>query len=366
VSAEGGAIAACDDCLRRTDLIGAIAGRLDIEWRRRPGPQRVLALSDEDLVAVGASAEVARRYARFRPDAARRRVSAAGLGAVCRCRKGYPSMLEDLTDPPAVLHLAGHASAVADLDAVAIVGARAATPYGLEVARGLGRALSVAGVAVVSGLALGVDSAAQAGAVEGAAPVVAVLAAGAERPYPATKERLYAAIRADGCVVSELPPGSAIHRWAFVARNRIIAALARVVVVVEATQRSGSLTTADFATDLGRTVAAVPGRVTSRLAVGTNALIKDGAALVRGPLDVLDLLADLTGQTFAVRAEAPPVPVEPRLRGLLSAIERGRGTVAELAVSSDDARAVLAGLGELETLGLVRRGFGGRYERAAS
>ena len=357
-------VGACDECLRRTDLIGAIAGRLDIEWRRTQAPQRVLALKDEELLAVGESAEIERRYAHFDADRARRRIAAVGLSAVCRCEDRYPDPLNELPDPPAVVHVAG-GGAMATGDAVAIVGARAATPYGLEVARGLGRALSVAGVPVVSGLALGVDSAAQAGAMEGGAPVVAVLAAGADRPYPASKRRLYDAIREHGCVVSELPPGTAIHRWAFVARNRIIAALARLLVVVEATERSGSLTTADFAADLGRTVAAVPGRVTTRQAAGTNALIKDGAALVRDAADVLDLLADLTGRTFPPPDGPPPPTVAEHLQGLLAAVERGRGTVAELATTTDEARAVLAGLGELESLGLVRRGFGGRYERAA-
>jgi DNA processing protein len=358
------AVDACDDCLRRTDLIGAIAGRLDIEWRKTDAPQRVLALKDTDLLAVGESAQTERRYATFDAERARARIAACGLTAVCRCSDAYPDGLHDLPDPPAVVHIAGHAATLADEDAVSIVGARAATPYGIEVARELGRALSVAGVTVVSGLALGVDSAAQAGALDGATPVVAVLAAGAERPYPAQKQHLYAAIRDRGCVVSELPPGTSIHRWAFVARNRIIAALARVVVVVEATERSGSLLTADFATDIGRTVAAVPGRVTTRLAAGTNALIKDGAALVRDAADVLDLLADVTGRDFTTPERAAP-PVAEHLQALLAAVERGRGTLAELATTTDEARAVLAGLGQLEALGLVRRGFGGRYERAA-
>ena len=356
-------IDACDDCLRRTDVIGAIAGRLDIEWRRTEAPQRVLALNDEELLAVGASTRIERRFATFHAERARERIEAVGLSAVCRCSAGYPGALHDLSDPPAVLHVAGDAAALADRGAAGIVGARAATPYGLEVARELGRALAVAGATVVSGLALGVDSAAQAGAVEAGAPVVAVLAAGAERPYPAQKQYLHVAIREHGCVVSEMPPGTGIHRWAFVARNRIIAALARVLVVVEATERSGSLTTADFATDLGRTVAAVPGRVTTRLAAGTNALIKDGAHLVRDAADVLDLLADLTGRSFSTAPEPPPAPDHPG--ALLAAVERGRGTVAELATTAGEARAVLAGLGELESLGLVRRGFGGRYERAA-
>ena len=201
-----------------------------------------------------------------------------------------------------MLHVAGDPSYVGVTDAVAVVGARRATPYGLTVARELGSGLSAAGVHVVSGLALGVDSAAHAGALEGTASPVAVLAGGADRPYPASKRQLHAAVRSLGAVVSEMPPGFGIHRWAFVARNRLIAALAQVVVVVEATRRSGSLTTADLGAELGRTVAAVPGRVTCAVATGTNGLIRDGALLVRGVRDVLDALSELTGERYETSA----------------------------------------------------------------
>jgi DNA processing protein len=353
--------AACDDCLRRTDLIAGLAGRLDVEWRKRDATARVLSLPDDELLAVAGTPDAARRYAAFRPAEARAAIAAAGLRAVCRCEDGYPERLRDLGDPPAVLHVAGDPAALAIPDAVAIVGARQATGYGLSVSQLLGRGLSAAGVTVVSGLALGVDARAHEGALETGAPVVAVLAGGADRPYPASKRHLYAAVRNRGCVVSEMPPGFGIWRWAFVARNRLIAALARVVVVVEAAERSGSLTTADLAGEIGRTVAAVPGRITNALTAGTHALIRDGAALVRGPADVLDLLAEETGNRYPARSTAaePPGP----LAALLAAIGDGRGTLAELATGTEDARAVLAGLGELEALGLVRRGFGGRYER---
>jgi DNA processing protein len=147
-----------------------------------------------------------------------------------------------------------------------------------------------------------------------------------------------------------------------VARNRLIAALAQVVVVVEATQRSGSLTTADLGAELGRTVAAVPGRVTCAVATGTNGLIRDGAVLVRDVRDVLDALAELTGERYE-SASAPGPVLEPELQGLLDAIGAGHSTLPMLASHGLDPRAVLAGLGGLEALGLIRRGFGGRYER---
>jgi DNA processing protein len=352
---------ACDDCLRRTDLVAALAGWLDVEWRRRDAPGRVLARADADLLASCDSAAVRRRYDRFDPEAARDAVRDAGLAAICRCQDAYPARVRDLPDPPAVLHVAGDPECLGVADSVAIVGARRATSYGLTVARDLGHGLAAAGVTVVSGLALGVDSSAHAGALEGSAPPVAVLAGGADRPYPASKRSLHAAVCAAGAVVSELPPGFGIHRWAFVARNRLIAALAQVVVVVEATRRSGSLTTADLGAEIGRTVAAVPGRVTCAVASGTNGLIRDGALLVCDVRDVLDALTELTGTEYACAAPGAALPNE--LKQLLDAIGAGHSTLPMLANHGFDPRAVLAGLGELEALGLIRRGFGGRYER---
>jgi DNA processing protein len=359
---HGAVTAACDDCLRRTDLIAALAGWLDIEGRRRDAPARVLSLPDEALLDGAADASVRRRYDAFDPAAARALVAERSLVAICRCEDRYPAGLRELADPPAVLHVAGAPECVGTADAVAVVGARRATEYGLTVAHDIGRGLSAAGVSVVSGLALGVDAAAHGGALEGPAPPVAVLAGGSDRPYPASKRRLYAAVRAAGAVVSEMPPGFGIHRWAFVARNRLIAALARVVVVVEATERSGSLTTADLGAELGRTVAAVPGRVNCALAEGVNGLIRDGAVLVRGVPDVLDALAELTGGHYEIAPRAAP-NLDPGLRRLLREIGAGHSTLPMLAARGIAARDVMAGLGELEVRGLVRRGFGGRYER---
>ena len=365
-AADGGGAgaAACDACLRRTALVAALAGRLDIEWRRRDAAARVLALPDEDLLAVATKA-VRLQYARFDAAVARAVAEDGGVTLVCRCSHAYPPRLRALPDPPAVLHVVGDPAALTMEEGVAIVGARRATGYGLDVSRALGRGLSRAGVPVVSGLAFGIDAAAHAGALDGPARPVAVLAAAPEVPYPQRNRALHAAIAERGAVVSELPPGSTAFRWCFVARNRIVAALAQVVVIVEATQRSGSLTTADFAADLGCTVAAVPGRVTNRTADGTNGLIQSGAALVRDAGDVLDLLAETTGKPRREPARPKPPALAPELLGLLAAVEEGRGSLGELATGPDDARAVLAGLGELEFRGLIRRTFGGRWEPAA-
>jgi len=391
--------AACDHCLRRTALIAALAQWLDVEWRRRSAPAGVLSPPAEALVALDGSGRVARAHASFSSQRARERIAAAGLIALCRCDDGYPERLRELPDPPAVLHVAGRPEALERSDAVAIVGARRGTAYGLEVARSLGRGLAAAGVPVVSGMAMGVDSAAHIGALEhqasgaaapavdaapvaapavvaapvaapavDAAPVaaaapVAVLAGSADVAYPPSRRRLHAQLVARGCVVSELPPGFTAFRWCFVARNRLIAGLAALTVVVEATERSGSLTTADFAEQLGRPVGAVPGPVNSRFSAGTNSLLAAGAGVVRGTRDVLD---QLLGPSDPRAGEPPPpaVPIEPRLRRLLDAIERGHGSLAELTSDPDATRQVLQDLTDLELRGLVRREFGGRYVRA--
>ena len=189
---------------------------------------------------------------------------------------------------------------------------------------------------MVSGLAMGIDSAAHAGALEGPGRTIGVLAASAHIPYPTRGYRLHAAVAARGAVISEMPPGASAHRWCFVARNRIIAALAAATVVVQATERSGSLTTADFANELGRAVGAVPGQVTTRLSGGTHALIQTGAPLIRDAGDALELLAGATGRVFADGGRAASRPaLEEHLETLLAAVEDGRGSLGELAESAE-------------------------------
>jgi DNA processing protein len=359
-------IDACDGCLRRTDLLAAVAGRIDIEWRRRTGRSRVLALPDEALLELDPTRGMRRRYDAFDAGLARRRLTASRLSALCRCGTRYPARLRELDDPPAVIHVAGRVSALYEPDSVGVVGARRATSYGLEVARQLGRSLSAAGVPVVSGLALGVDSAAHAGAVTAAAPPVAVLAGGADLAYPARTRALYGRVVERGCVISELPPGFGAHRWCFVARNRIIAALSAVTVLVEAAERSGSLTTADFAAQMGRTVAAVPGPVTSPLSAGTNALLQSGAVLVHDANDIVEHLARGPVLDRAPSEACAMAALDALQRRVLAGVEAGDDTPARLASPSDEPQAVLAALTALELAGLVRRRFGGRYVRVAS
>jgi DNA processing protein len=250
-------------------------------------------------------------------------------------------------------------AALVAADSVSIVGARRGTVYGLEVARSLGRSLANAGLTVVSGMALGIDSAAHAGALEGQGSTLAVLPAGAERPYPASKRALYRRVIASGAAVSELPPGSESRRWGFPARNRIIAGVSAMTVVVEAGERSGSLITAAVAEDLGRTLGAVPGRVTSSLSVGTNGLLVRGARVIRDAGDVLDALfgaAVRTGSAYGRRQ-----PVRDELRDLLEAIEAGHDTLGALVGCGRPVEPTLTGLAELELVGHIRREAGGRY-----
>lgn len=352
---------ACDGCLARAWLLSRLAGHLE-PVRARLG--ELLGLGDDELIAaVGGQHRdsLRREFGRFDARDARARVVAAGLQAICCCHRRYPDRLYELEGPPAVLHVAGELERFLELvreDPVGIVGARRASGYGTDVARSLGRGLGAAGVTVVSGMALGVDAASHAGALTAGAGTVAVLPAGAERPYPSTKRALHRHIQATGAAISELPPGSGLRRWMFPARNRVIAALTAMTVVVEASERSGSLVTARVAGELGRPIGAVPGRVTSPLAVGSNNLLACGALLVRGPQDVLDQLFG-AGVRTATPVDRPPL--EPGLQDLLSAIADGTDTSAALHRAGLDPGQGLAALAALELGGYVRREPGGRF-----
>ncbi len=326
--------------------------------------EEILELPDAELIAAlgGARRDVVRsEYERTIPTALHERAAAAGLEPICRCHRYYPQRLLALSSPPAVLHVGGGLERFVELmsaEPVAIVGARRASGYGLEVARSLGRGLGSSGLPVVSGMAIGIDSAAHAGALDASAPTVAVLPGGAEKPYPQGKRQLYDRIRRAGAVVSELPPGTAVRRWMFPARNRIIAGLSAATVVVEARERSGALLTSSWALELGRGVGAVPGRVTSRLSAGPHRLLAGGATIVRGPQDVLDLL-------FGRGARAAPthsrVALTGELEELLRMISDGQDTIAALARAGRRPDAALVSLSALELAGYIRRDAGGRY-----
>jgi DNA processing protein len=370
---------ACDDCLARAWLLSRLSGHLD---HARARVDELLTLTDPELIAAVSGrqrAAIERERAELGAGEAadaRRRAAAARLELLCRCHAAYPEGLRTLAAPPAVLHVLGGRDRFLTLvsePAVAIVGARRPSPYGDAVARSLGRGLAAAGLTVVSGMALGIDSAAHRGALDadaglnaGASPVgastVAVLAGGAETSYPASARALHRRLATEGAVVSELPPGTPVRRWMFPARNRIIAALSAMTVVVEARAQSGALLTAGHASGLGRALGAVPGRVTSPLTRGPHALLRAGARLVEGPEDVLEGLFGPEAPAARDRARRGVQPaLEPPLQDLLDALAEGHGTAAALVHAGLDADGGLAAPASLELAGRIRREAGGRY-----
>jgi DNA processing protein len=284
-------------------------------------------------------------------DAAR----AAAPRVVWRGAADYPSWLEKIHDPPGALWVRGTLHPEEGVRAVAIVGARAATPLGQSFARALAADLAAAGVTIVSGLARGIDTAAHLGALDAGGRTVAVLGAGIDRPYPHQNAGLAEAIAARGALVSEFPPGTEPWKGNFPRRNRTIAGWSRLVVVVEAGERSGALITARVALEEGRDVMAVPGHPSVPAAAGTNALLRDGAAVAR---DARDVLAEL--------GLDPPAPAPRAGDPLLDALRRGVPVTLE-EIASRVARPVpelLARLSQLELSGAVRRVSGALFVRS--
>jgi len=368
-------MSACDSCLRRSLLVGLlarrIAGLLDRPSTRVAG---LLALPEAELVraVVGKRAPRVMEAVDGRDLTVERRGFARrGVMTVCRHAESYPSLLNDLADAPAVLFVVGAASETAarlarlgDEPAVAIVGTRSASSYGREVAHSLGRGLGAAGVPVISGLALGIDATAHRGCLAGGGMPVGVLACGPDVAYPRRHRALHRKVCEEGLVMSELPPGTQPFRWSFPARNRIMAGLAQITVVVEAADPSGSLITSDFARELGRTVGAVPGHITSRVARGTNGLLRDGAVPVTCAEDVLDELFGAGARRVPPPAPAArAAPADPLLRRVLDAAERHQLVAAIAADAGTTIPAARAALGRLEAEGYVARRELGGWER---
>jgi DNA processing protein len=267
----------------------------------------------------------------------------------------YPPLLLEISDPPPLLYVVGNA-ALLSAPALAVVGSRNATPQGRENGEAFARHLSAAGYTIVSGLALGIDAAAHRGALQGAGSTVAVLGTGADRVYPRANAPLAAEIAARGALVSEFPLGAPPVADHFPRRNRLISALARGCLVVEAALSSGSLITARFAAEQGREVFAIPGSIHSPVARGCHALIKQGAKLVESADDVL---AELVGAT--VTASPHVSPSEGGLIQYMGFEPCNRDTLS--ARSGLTPEAVSAMLLELELEGRVGSLPGGLYQR---
>jgi DNA processing protein len=277
----------------------------------------------------------------------------------------YPALLATIPSPP-VLHVRG-TLVPEDALAIAIVGARRATPYGLAVAAELASELAVRGVTIVSGFARGIDTAAHRAALEAGGRTLAVVGSGLDVIYPPENRLLAPRIEAAGAVISQFEGGTLPLPYNFPARNRTLAGLALGVVVVEAAERSGSLITAGFAGDLGREVFAVPGRITSAASAGAHRLIQDGAKLISCWMDIVQELPDqwrniVHGRTSgaAERAGPPAGSDEARMLEQLSVDEPQH---IERLIAGADGNAARAGaiLTALELEGWARQIEGQRW-----
>ena len=260
----------------------------------------------------------------------------------------YPPLLRHIPRPPEILYCMGNSAALAHTPVVAVVGTRRATRYGLETARELARDASNAGIAVVSGLALGIDAEAHEGALEGRAPTIAVLGSGLEHIVPTTTRRLAMRIlESGGAIVSEFEPSQEANAKTFPQRNRIIAGLSSATIVIEAPEKSGALITARFALDFNRDVGAVPGEITSLRSQGTNRLLKEGAALIRSADDIRELLGLAAGTIpLDIASESD--------NNLLHLLEMPQDAETLVAISGAPATEILAALTRLELAGRIK------------
>jgi len=291
-----------------------------------------------------------------------------GARLIASCEAEFPPGLAGLDAPPPVITVLGHATLLRR-DMVAIVGARNASALGRKLASRISADLGAAGLVVASGMARGIDTAAHEGAL--ATGTCAVLAGGIDVIYPPENAALYERIKAEGAVVSEMPPGQAPQARHFPRRNRIISGLSRGVVIVEAAEGSGSLITANYALEQGREIFAVPGSPLDPRARGTNRLIREGAVLTETADDVLAGLRPMLGQDFREPGREPGPPAQDDV-SIEQEADRVRGRIVELLgpapVDVDEvirqcgarAAAVLAVLLELELAGRLTRHPGNR------
>lgn len=356
---------------------GEVLARAALTRLAEPGDRAlgrlVAALGAEEVLGqVRQGTLPSERLAQYRsrlggPDAEADLAAAARVGArlIVPGSAQWPPQLDDLGDElPLALWVcgAGDLSLLARR-AVAVVGARACTAYGEHVAAGLGAGLAERGWTVVSGAAYGIDAAAHRGALGVDGRTVAVLACGVDVAYPSAHGGLLAAVRETGLVVSELPPGARPTKPRFLARNRVIAALARGTVVVEAASRSGARSTANHAGDLGRAVMAVPGPVTSAMSAGCHEMVRvQNASLVTDTADVLDIVGELGADESPPRRgeERPHDGLDELHLRVLEALpaRRAAGPASVARVAGLDLPTVLRCLGVLSSRGLAEQAAG--------
>ena len=324
---------------------------------RRSGLTDRLLADDPNLVELA-------RSLMPRANAARADAASRGIHVVGWNEPAFPSALLTLSDVPPALWYRGRLD-VLNATAVAVVGSRAASPIAIETATRIASDLASRGITVVSGLARGVDSAAHRGALQ-TGRTAAVLGSGFDHMYPAEHESLAAEIAIDGVVLSEYPPDTPPLPLLFPLRNRLISGLSRAVVVIEATEKSGSLITAACALEQGREVMAVPGNVLSGRSRGAHALIRDGAKIVECADDIVDELWPQTAVSAASRSEVSARPSAVSVDPVLRRMEVGQlYDVDDLTVLSGlESVKLLSRLIDLELQGRVRRVGGGRFMRS--
>lgn len=299
-----GVATACPACRRRSALIAALAPAIARLSFTRAGLLGMLALPNAQLLRAAGAQDPRGLWRDVRPPVP----NASVPTALCRHDPGYPETLAQLDSAPAVLYGTCTTRRLRELlcePAVAIVGSRAPTGYARQIAATLAHDLAAAGVTVISGMNTGLEGTAHHGALAARGSPIAVMPASPELPYPTGRHAsLHRGILARGAAISELPPGfSPARGWCFIASQRIIAALARVTVIVEAGEHSCALFATRIAADLGADVAVVPGRVTDPGGRWTCALLRDGAHPVADARDVLELLEDGTALDRIARGD---------------------------------------------------------------
>jgi DNA processing protein len=325
-------------------------GSLSVAWSA-PREELRVALEPRSL------SELLAARSRVDPAGELERLTRSGIGGVHPGHPSYPRLLAEISGRPSILYVRGELTPADDAP-VAIVGTRRATPYGRQAAERIAAELAQAGVTIVSGLARGVDAAAHRGALEAGGRTIAVLGSGPDVIYPAEHRRLAEQILESGAILSELPPGTKPDAQNFPARNRIVSGMTLGTLIIEAPLRSGALITATFAADQGREVFVIPGSIFAQTAEGTNALLRDGARLVRDGADILEDLG-ISG-SGPVLAQSQMSLDENELK-LLTALGKEARHIDELADEAElSAGAVSALMLTMELKGLVRN-HGAQY-----
>lgn len=344
--------------------------RLHTLLQRLGTPEAIFGSSASQLIALsGIAPTAAERLLALADDPCEAELSAMarlGVELLTWEDERYPSLLREIADPPCALYLRGTLRPE-DRTGLAVVGTRRASGYGREIAAKLSGDLARAGVTVVSGLAVGIDTAAHRGALGGGGRTLAVLGCGLDIPYPAGNARLREEIVASGALLSEFPIGSGPEPWRFPARNRIVSGLTLGTLVVEGDMKSGALITAEFASEQGREVFAVPGEVRNLRAIGPHRLIQDGAKLVHDVDDILVELRLASPPALRPLAEEPAaVSLTDDETAVLKVLGPQQRHVDEVIGESGlPAGRVTGALMMLEIKGLVRKLAGNAFVRLA-